>query len=236
MPRPTASLVALLAALPLSAAPFPARAGCFEDHVREAIALNTSRLPVYAAMSGGATTGLSERLIALEKGTLLVARGFDSSAEPYQRAGIDVMCAEFVSMAGAGAPVAVPPAEVPTGLDAALERVERDPRLADTDDLAAVEAAAEELLTGLAADPRFGCMTRHLLESVRRAAGLAPRHEAAARAAGFRFRSPARISRSFVVLQIEALPLGVALDREAAPLQARGIPILCADLPPVPPA
>lgn len=238
-------VLALAAPGPAAAAPGSAAGaaaadvgGCFEAHVKEAIAANTARRPVYAALSGGASEALSDRLIATERATAAIAVAFDRSARPYQRAGIPVMCDEFVSMEGAGAPVATEPRALPSDLDALLDALADGDRLERAWRSGGFPAVAEEADAMLrAADgvPDHLCMTRHMLESVRRAAGLATRHEAAAWAAGFRLRSPARLSRAFVRMQVEALPLAADLDRDAAPLQARGIPILCRDLPPIPP-
>lgn len=236
---PTALLAIAVAAPAAVASPLAVPGGCFEDHVRDAIALNTARRPIYAAMSEGASTALSDRLIAMEQGTLALAVALDRWARPYQRVGIGVMCDEFVSMEGAGAPVATEPRATPVDLDALFDTLADAGRLERTWEAGgfpAVAADADAMLRAVEGVPDRLCMTRHLLESIRRGAGLATRHAVAARAAGFRFQSPARLSRAFVRMQAEALPLAAALDRDAAPLQARGVPILCHDLPPVPPS
>jgi hypothetical protein len=77
-------------------------------------------------------------------------------------------------------------------------------------------------------------MLRHLLGSALRISNQAPRYEAQARAARIR-ASPGAISRTMLDLHLRMLGEAARLDRAAAPLQAEGIPILCQDVPPIPP-
>lgn len=213
----------------------PATEGCFLAHVVEAMALNTARKPMYAALSGGSSLSLSERLIALERATMPIARAMDARAAVFQKRGIPVMCAEFVPMTGAGEPefhlpLLPPPAPGElNGLDMAF-------RLAGARARGRYEAMAREantIIAELARHPDYACMTRHLLESVRRAATLAPTHVATARQLGFRFRTPEPLSRVFLALQVDALPAAAQLDLDAAQTQALGTPIFCRDLPPI---
>jgi hypothetical protein len=72
-------------------------------------------------------------------------------------------------------------------------------------------------------------MVRHLLESARRIATLAPLHETQARARGL--ASPRWISVLLFRLHVLALPIASSLDAQAYPLQCRGVSILASDLP-----
>ncbi|MBI5203189.1 MAG: hypothetical protein HY925_16480 [Elusimicrobia bacterium] len=80
--------------------------------------------------------------------------------------------------------------------------------------------------------PDYFCMTRHILESVRRAARLAPLHDTASRAKGL--ESPYGVSRQFIKTQLLSLSQAWTLDEWAVPVQAKGVPILCRDVPPIP--
>nr|MBA2571563.1 hypothetical protein [Gemmatimonadota bacterium] len=72
--------------------------GAFETHLREAIALNRERLPLYAQLTDGASLPISRRLIRAELLALPLARYFDRRAQPYERAGIPLLSEAFVSM------------------------------------------------------------------------------------------------------------------------------------------
>ncbi|HLL48487.1 MAG TPA: hypothetical protein VK399_17425, partial [Longimicrobiaceae bacterium] len=88
-------------------------------------------------------------------------------------------------------------------------------------------------LAALEAVPCYHCMLRHLLESMLRVTSLAPTHAARAEAAGM--KSTAGLSRLVLRLHLFALVDAAKLDVVAAPIQARGIPILCQDVPPISP-
>jgi len=74
--------------------------GVFEGHLREAIALNRARAPVYARLSQGRSRVVSEALILAERATLPLARWYDTRARPYHDAGVPLMPSMFVSMEG----------------------------------------------------------------------------------------------------------------------------------------
>jgi hypothetical protein len=76
-------------------------------------------------------------------------------------------------------------------------------------------------------------MTRHLLESALRITNGARRYAAEAEARGV--ASPAGLSRALLSMHLTTLGEGARLDRRAAPLQAEGVPIICQDVPPIPP-
>ncbi len=220
-----------------------AAAGCFEQHLLEAMALNSERRALYAEFSGGRSEAVSDRLVETERLTLPVARAFDRRAETFQRAGIAVMCAEFEPMSRApGAPTQTAPMQTPPGLVEWVQEARLAVRFeaAYTEGgFAAAERLAGEVLSRLAeAEPRGKngglCMTRHLVESIRRVARLAPHHAGEADLLGFRWRSPERLSRAFYWLQVAALPAGLDLDVLAEPAHLAGAPIICSDVPPIP--
>ena len=208
--------------------------GPFERHIRDAIALNVSRAPLYVAMSGGASRSISRRLILAERVLLPVARWFDRQAEPYHRAGIPLLEAIFVSMETApvfGSTQAV-------RADAATRQphvsaIRR--RLRSAFRAGGFEAVANALsaeLTALAVTPNHECLLRHLLESARRIAVLAPAQIDSARE--HRLASPRWLLVLLLRMHLWGLGLAASLDARARPLQMRGIPILAQDLPPIP--
>lgn len=225
-------LVAVVAVVGGGAPVARASEACFRTHLDEAIALNTERMPRYAALSNGDTTAISLALIGFEMVSLYAADALDARAEVWERAGVAVVCDAFVPMSLTPPFVdAVEPPRAPfEARDGALLAVRLgwayawhgEERLA---------AAIERELAALAAAPGQHCMLRHILESILRAAYLAPMHADQARALGL--PSPAALSRDLIAAQLASLPIAAAFDRAAAPVQARGIPILCQDVPPI---
>ena len=210
-----------------------------EDHLVEAIALNTGRRPLYGDVTEGRSEAVSDALIGREKRLLPAARVLDQLAEPLRVAGqLDVVCEGVVSMATAldFAPWVPPPTEAFSLFNgSAAARWAR--KLHDEGDHAGVAAAMDELLEGLHEAPSFNCMARHLVESVRRAASRAPGQLHQARLLEFsrpRTRRLEAVVNALVGFQIDALEEVALIDGPAAALQAEGVPIVCRDVPPIP--
>lgn len=209
-----------------------------ERHLREAAAINRQRMPRYDSLSGGRSRGISRRLIWTERLGIVAAWYVDWRARPFQRAGIRIVCDDFVPMAhtpafqprAAGSP---PPLADFVRADASGVRreVERAHRRGGW---AAASAVLEREIETLAATPAYHCMLRHLLESAMRISNQAPRYVQEARARGVA-ESPDGLSRAVLDLHLLSLRDAATLDARAAPLQAEGIPILCQDVPPIPP-
>ncbi len=211
--------------------------GPFEHHLRDAIALNLERAPLYAALSGGASRRISRRLILAERALLPVARWFDRRASPYHEAGVPLLEALFEPMSTAPAFAPAPHLEIPApertqagGLRPAAVR--RTIRLAyrggSFGGAAAVLAGELALLTS---SPATDCLVRHLLESAERVASLAPQliHLATERG----LASPHRLLAQLLWLHLWGLDAAASVDALARPLQLRGIAILAQDLPPI---
>jgi hypothetical protein len=227
-----------MAALLLLAAS-PARAqesGCMARHLREAVRLNRERMPLYSELTGGRSRAISRRLIWAERFSMPVAWYVDSRARSFQRLGIPVVCADFEPMDRT--PAFRPRIEDPPPLSAFApadsRRIARAVKRAyDAGGFAGAGAVLEEEINALAHVPGFNCMTRHLLESALRITNGAQRYAADAEARGV--ASPARLSRALLSMHLTTLGEAARLDRRAAPLQAEGIPIICQDVPPIPP-
>lgn len=212
----------------------PIAPDCFRRHLRDAIALNEARRATYAAWSDGASEPVTDRLVSAEEKALLAAWLVDRRSAPFREAGVPIGCAEFAPMELAPAleperppPPAAPPRPGPDAdsLGAALLEAY------GAGGFPAVRASAESLLLALADQPGYHCMIRHIAESIARVAVLAPAHAHAAAEAGLPSTIP--ISELLLRLHLAALPDAAALDRDARPLQARGVPILCRDVPPL---
>lgn len=208
--------------------------GPFEHHIREAIALNRARAPLYAALSNGESRSVSRLLIAAEWLLLPVARWFDRKAAPYHRAGVPLLDVLLVSMGD------VPPfgsvtvatedtlrrvSPAPAGIRRNVERAYRDGSFPE-----AAAAIARELNRLTPAGGNY--LLVHLLESAHRLAALAPGAISRSRECGL--ASPEPLLARLLRLHLLGLAPASLLDVRAAPLHARGIPILAQDLPPIP--
>lgn len=209
---------------------------CFQEHLEEAIALNESRRPKYSALTEGRSETISDTLIDSEKLSLLFAQPIDEAAEPFHEAGIRIVCDEFVSMS-----------ETPTFSErfafapepiASFETVDGD-RLTDDLKLAfaqggfvALSEYADVSLSALDTPQGYHCMVRHMLESLRRIANLAPVHDAQAKEAGL--DGTLAISEEMVRLHFLSISPAAKLDEQVAQLHAEGVPILCQDVPSIP--
>jgi hypothetical protein len=208
--------------------------GAFERHIREAIELNRRRAPLYAEASEGVSLPLSRALIWRERLLLPFARWIDRRAERYRRAGIPLMDELFVSMDDAAPFLPLVAVEPPRGAPP-------DPRiiagrLREAFRRGGFSSAADLLdreLDRLAADTAYWCMSRHMLESARRICSVGPEHVERSLSVGL--PSPEPIHRLLFRLHLVGLSSAHRLDARAYPLQRRGIPILCRDLPPIPP-
>ncbi|HEY0970307.1 MAG TPA: hypothetical protein VGE02_04955 [Gemmatimonadales bacterium] len=185
---------------------------------------------------GGASLPVSRGLIAAERLLLPVARWYDRRAEPYHRAGVPLLESLFVPMTQAPAFGSVAPSVGATGARSGVRPTAIRRRVGRACRDGAFPAAASALADELAAmsdSPGYDCMVRHLLESARRLATLAPGHVALALER--ELPSPAPLLTGLFRMHLWGLGSAASLDRRARPLQARGITILAADLPPIPP-
>lgn len=206
-----------------------------ERHLREAIELNRARMPLYDSLTAGRSRAVSRRLIWAERLALPAAWVIDRRARTWQAHGVPIVCAEFVPMSATPAFRArtdgpLPPPFAP--VDARRIRRAVAGGLREGGFPGASAALAAELAR-LNEAPAYHCMVRHLLESALRVSNLAPLHEAEARARGL--PSTRRLSRTLLDLHLMILGEAARLDRRAAPLQAEGVPIVCRDVPPIPP-
>jgi len=210
---------------------------CFFNHINEAIAINQTRRPLYAGLTDGESLAVSNALIYKEQLARPIAVMFDMSARPWQEHGIDIVCDELVSTDLT--PEFQSQVEVPSVPLSAFQKTDGDElswRLSSAlsrDGFEGLSAVASDELAALADTPSYHCMIRHVLESILRFANLAPGHDVEAERLGL--GSPRPVSRDLILAQISTLPGASDIDEMAAPLHARGIPIICQDVPPIAP-
>ena len=105
-----------------------------------------------------------------------------------------------------------------------------DEALADFESVANV---LEQEIERLSIEPRFNCLLRHVLESALRIAKHAPVYIDMAKMKGL--LSPEKLLWRMIRSHFWGMNEIMEIDRRAAVLQARGIPIVCNDVPPVSP-
>lgn len=210
------------------------RPDCMAEHLREAIAQNEERLPRYADASGGASVRVSELMLALERSSLVLAPRVDEPAERFHAAQIPVVCDAVVPMSRA-------PRFEPLVLGGIAERFvaqNGEGLAADLRETLVREGpeptalAALRAIDRLAAAPHRHCMVRHVLESVARIGLLAPLHGRLAKRA--KVPSPLALEEDLLRAHFAGLGAAAYIDALAAPLQERGIPIVCNDVPVIP--
>ncbi|MEP7346086.1 MAG: hypothetical protein ABI877_12495 [Gemmatimonadaceae bacterium] len=207
--------------------------GPFEQHLREAIAVNRVRSREYADLTRGSSNWVTVPLISSEYLLLPVARWFDRRAEQHHRAGIPVLHATFVAL-GVLPPVAMSAPPEASAVPASEHRgaVNRQLRRAGRDrEMAVVRQLVDAELARLSCDAT-DAMRRHALESVRRLLTIAG--PLGVRAKALDQGSPEPLLRRLLRLHLWGLWWADWLDNRARPLQRRGIPILANDLPRIP--
>lgn len=230
------SLSVVLTAAPVASARAAPRT-CFRNHLREAIGINKQRAPLYSALTNGRSDEISSELIAGERlavfGSYLFYN-FDQMAETFQKNGIGIVCDEFVSMnlvpGFQGRNFERPHIANFKPFDPL--RIQLDLMKALQTDFNEVRDVASHYIEEIdSIEPRFNCMTKHLLASVARIAWLASEHIQAANR--LRLDSPESLSRSMISSHFSMIKSAARLDELAAPIQADGVAIICQDVPPI---
>ncbi|WP_413290310.1 hypothetical protein [Bdellovibrio sp. HCB337] len=205
-------------------------------HVHEAMILNEARKPLYAELTDGRSLAISEALISYEKDLLLKSRIADITARPFQWAGVPIVCEDYISINATPQFKAHYPSGAPLLQNFVSVKVGDYVKVLEPSikagDFKRVEKISHQAVEELSQEPRLNCMVRHFLESIRRVAGLAEKHDQKSRAVlgvGTKF-----LSKKMLIVHLDELQFAADLDKMAAPLQAAGVPILCQDVPAIP--
>lgn len=196
-------------------------AGCLIDHLKEGIELNEKRKVIYSEMSAGTTAAVSDTLINYEYNLIYLVKltrfekKFSGLETPY-------FCEEFQST-----PNSLPPVYQSKTPDLrsfhpiSFSDLKRKlQKIIQSRDLSHLHTTLDQEIHRLQKEPRFNCMTRHLLESMARVSWLALIDH----------------QKTDAALQLlKYMPIALygskQLDVMAAEHQVSGIPILCHDLP-----
>lgn len=206
---------------------------CFHDHVKDAMDLNRERRELYSKVSQGESEKVSRYLIIWEKIIILKAKKFDRRARKYQRLGIPFMCEDFVDMKLT--PNYTDTTQIPSAYNLNYKPISKLIKKTLKTELSfGYQPFIKQLnkeITKLEKNGAYDCLLRHLLESLVRTADLAPRY--LAKAPQQNRRKFNKLINKYLRLQIFGIGQAVFIDRKARSLQAKGLPILCNDVPAV---
>lgn len=213
-----------------------AKHSCMTTHMKDAIKINRQRGVWYSELSEGKSEAVTNRLIGMERRLLLGSPAIDLWARPYQKAGVAIVCEDVIDMSRTPQfRRQNPEGRVGKGsyrlvlVDVVHQKLKEKLK---SEDFQGMAWLADQYVKQLEKQPRFNCLVRHMLESVRRTAILTPRHEAEALRKGL--DSPKALSKLILKSHLDLLSESAVIDKIAAPLQADGIMIVCQDVPHIP--
>lgn len=204
----------------------------FLDHVSESISINQQRKLVYRELSLGESDQIFRSLIGLEYVMLPSAKIYDLRANYFQRRGIDLFANEFMSMDRTPdfdpkAPRVIPQ-ETPIDYDWKEIKMELKKLIKDRD-LEGIKKKTLEVIELLSANPKYYCMSRHMIESIYRFAYFMPSRIEEARILGL--RSPEKLMYEVMDFHLLGTHHFYKIDRLSLPLHQKGIPVLCTEIP-----
>lgn len=224
----------------------PDKVGCFEKHLQEALVVNQGRQETYKNLLEKAghknllstSERVSQTLIWSEKLSLFTAsQYFDFHSQPFQKNGINIVCEDFIKLDETTIEEAKlwesPPNLEQFQSPEVKSKLEAWSQLADRLEFVQLSDLVGDELIPYLKNKQFNCMYRHILESLLRIVNKATDYKEQAQEAGV--SSPEWLSRDLAWVHIFALPFAVDLDEIAAPLQAKGLSIICHDVPEIPP-
>lgn len=208
---------------------------CTVIHVREAMELNRERRELYRQDGNPDAARVLNKLIFLEKLMLPFSASLDRATRDLQLAGVSMWCEDLVPMHTVPEYQAF--TEAPTQ---SYRPFEKNIRKALTKKLRNFKFSKRaELYNDIAKvitidlnDHSYNCLTRHFLEAAARSLLLSDKHYEQAPSA---LKADVEKALEKLLGQL-SLALGAAssIDEKAAQVQARGVPVLCQEMPPIP--
>lgn len=212
--------------------------GHFEQHIVDAITINSERKAYYQQKTQGKSTWLSLLLIWSERMTIALARYFDKAALPFNQRGIAVVEADFVPMDDIKVKetepiyrkIASPEQRQEVLLWLKQLQKQAKPALKQGNYKAVADLTAQLLQKLHDYEQQTQChyaMTIHLLESL----GFAALHAVQYIQQDVQVET---LCRRLVAIQVLLLTGGIFYDRLAQPCHAQGAGILLNDVPVIP--
>ncbi len=210
--------------------------GCFLHHFNSAIEEYERRKPLYSKVSGGESDALFRKILFKQKTAKPLALVLDLFARKYQKAGIPLLDLDFVDMKSAPnfieqAPKPWP--KVANFYEPKLRVLKVQMNLAlENANFKEFSEICENEIKALSKEPNLNAFYRHFIESLARMSYLAPIYISKAQSLGM--PSPKWIITLAMKMHIVFLKDAMSIDRQALPMQLRGIPILIRDVPAIP--
>ncbi len=205
-------------------------------HLKDAIEINQTRMPLYAEASNGQTLKFSKKLIKAEKWALWGTHIFDNQGDKLQSRGIPYIKSEFVDMKHTPSfslhyPPSIdftrPHAEI------TIDSLKKDlKKKIQTKNHDGIVVLCDDHLQRLDSQLHVYCMLRHLLESMRRIAYMIPFHHESCKNQNIVF--PEQYSYYLLKIHLLLLKPSKSLDENVVPIQQKGIPFLFQDFPHIP--
>ncbi|MGE0173312.1 MAG: hypothetical protein AB7T49_11015 [Oligoflexales bacterium] len=205
---------------------------CYSQHIEDAMRTNTTRKPIYEKLTGGKSTAVSDTLLYSESQLLTSAAQLDAAANPWRKAGVPVLCLDFVSMSHLPEFQEKVDAQLPDKYLPPMTE-EEHAELSKTESIATIGEKADQMLQTLENGGTVHCMYRHVLETVRRSAQLTPYYREQALAKGL--ADTDSLMNSFVRFAVQSLAPAAKLDHLAFEVHKMDVPIICQDVPDIPP-
>ena len=213
-----------------------ANSNCFSTHIKEAINKNIDRKPLYSKMTGGKSKFLSNLLITSEKATFVLAKIYDKRARDFQKGGVPILCLDYVDMdltPEFSSVLDIPQLAYDELPKIDVKRIRKKLLKSLEKSFKEVGIDSEEALDQTRGTGHYNCMLTHVLESINRAALLAPHYEKAA--ADKNLKSPKKLLEKNIKIQIKSLGLWAYIDKKAAKFQEKGLKVICQDVPKINP-
>lgn len=213
----------------------PVEFNSFEKHISDAIIVNRTRLPLYSKLTDGASKKVSRTFIFNQHVTLPVTWYVDALAKKFQKKDIPVVSIDMVSMELTPAFVAkAEQAPMPFADYKSINQSKISANIRKAFKNGGFFSASETIeneLKKIENIPTYHNMTRHMLESMLRMSNLAPIYVELSKMK--EMPSTHSLSKLLFKLHLIALIGCALLDKLAAPIQAKGIPIIQNDVPPI---
>ncbi len=208
---------------------------CMVTHVREAMELNRVRRELYRQDGNHDAARIMNQLILLEKFMLPGSRKLDRSVEQLQQHGVAMWCDDLTPMdrvspyQNFSTPPELAykawPKKERKALTKRLRRFRFEQRQQTYD---AIKTTIETIL----ADSHYHCLSRHFLEAM--AHSIKQSQEHLDRAPEDLKEKVVRAVERLVRQTARAMVFANMIDDNAAEIQARGVPVLCQEMPPIP--
>jgi hypothetical protein len=205
---------------------------CFYEHVKDAIVLNKMRKPLYASETNNKSLKISRYLILWERLIILKARKYDRKSSEFNKIGIPFLCEDFIDMKKT--PSYTPgTTEIPrsylSSVSPKSKEIKKILKTSLQKGYDSFKKETEQQITKLNENLSYDCLLRHLLESLRRSADLAPKY--LSKTKGKQKTKLSKLLNKYLKLQIFGISQAIFIDKKARSIQAKGVPILCNDVP-----